>query len=90
MRTVDDAVRDPGRYQFGLRHRPHRGSGGPERCIRARGRRVDCAGRPAPDRLQVTVESEHGGLLLLSEMWLSGWRVVGACSGRRPWPGWTH
>ncbi|MCA9557051.1 MAG: hypothetical protein KC583_00695, partial [Myxococcales bacterium] len=34
--------------------------------------------RLAPDRLQVTVESEHGGLLLLSEMWLPGWRVVGA------------
>lgn len=32
----------------------------------------------APDHLRVTVDSASGGLLLLSEMWLPGWRVAAA------------
>jgi hypothetical protein len=31
--------------------------------------------RLAPNRLHVQVESEHGGLLVLSENWMPGWRV---------------
>jgi hypothetical protein len=31
--------------------------------------------RPAPNRLRVQVQSEHGGLLVVSENWMPGWRV---------------
>lgn len=31
--------------------------------------------RPSPNRLRVRVQSEHGGLLVVSENWMPGWRV---------------
>lgn len=37
--------------------------------------------RPAFNRLAVTVESEQGGLLVVSENWLPGWRVRNAECG---------
>jgi hypothetical protein len=37
--------------------------------------------RPAHNRLAVTVNSEQGGLLVISENWLPGWRVLNAECG---------
>jgi hypothetical protein len=37
--------------------------------------------RPAPNRLAVELESEGGGLLLISENWMPGWQVIGADCG---------
>ncbi|MEZ4712391.1 MAG: glycosyltransferase family 39 protein [Caldilineaceae bacterium] len=31
--------------------------------------------RPAPAQFHITVASEHGGLLVISENWLPGWRI---------------
>jgi hypothetical protein len=37
--------------------------------------------RPAPERLAVQMESEGGGLLLISENWMPGWQVRAATCG---------
>jgi hypothetical protein len=37
--------------------------------------------RPAPNRLRAHVESEHGGLLIVSENWLPGWRATAQRAG---------
>jgi len=38
--------------------------------------------RLAPNRLRARVESEHGGLLMVSENWLPGWRASGQRAGQ--------
>jgi hypothetical protein len=44
---------------------------------------VDVA-RPIPNQLRVEVESDHGGLLVVSEVWLPGWRIKNAHCADRP------
>ncbi|MBX2996997.1 MAG: hypothetical protein KF893_00695 [Caldilineaceae bacterium] len=38
---------------------------------------IDVA-RPIPNRLRIDAESAHGGLLVISETWLPGWRIENA------------